>query len=173
MQQRTSQAELEHQHHQLQDLTKSKQHLQSQLAQIQDQLESVKNEHSSLSSPALVGKVLTRLVRCTTSIRTTPQRTRNPFVFGAIWYMFPVTFYIPSSWRFCIELRTALESYKAKADNYKSRLDASEIARTKAARGESQGPFSLFQLLTPLSPWFSPAISCWSRKNPNRTSRGE
>jgi hypothetical protein len=36
-----------------------------------------------------------------------------------------------------------IESYKAKEQSYQERLEAAEIARAKAARGEAFGSFSL------------------------------
>jgi hypothetical protein len=38
-----------------------------------------------------------------------------------------------------IELRTVVETYKAKEQSYQERLEAAEIARAKAARGEAYG----------------------------------
>jgi uncharacterized membrane protein len=37
------------------------------------------------------------------------------------------------------ELRTVIETYKAKEQSYQERLEAAEIARAKAARGEAYG----------------------------------
>jgi myosin protein heavy chain len=38
-----------------------------------------------------------------------------------------------------VELRTVIETYKAKEQSYQERLEAAEIARAKAARGEAYG----------------------------------
>lgn len=56
-----------------------------------------------------------------------------------------------------LELRTAIETYKAKEQSYQERLEAAEIARAKAARGEAYGEYFQNSSYSCLTAKFQPA----------------
>ncbi|KAG6878458.1 hypothetical protein C0993_006298 [Termitomyces sp. T159_Od127] len=106
VQQRTAQAEVEAQRAQNRENTQAKKQLQSEVAQLSEQLEIVKNEVSDAK-------------------RQLAKRRQEDEVNAH------------SSSAAIAELRAVVESYKAKEQSYQERLEAAEIARAKAARGEA------------------------------------
>ncbi|CCM01260.1 uncharacterized protein FIBRA_03309 [Fibroporia radiculosa] len=108
-QQRTAQAELEEQRHQVQELLLSKKQMQMDIAHLKDRLEVELASKKDDTSTKRQLQMRLQELEVTATASTTIQS----------------------------ELQTALEAYKAQTNSYLKKLDEAEIARAKIARAES------------------------------------
>jgi myosin protein heavy chain len=147
VQQRAAQLELEDQRRQVQELSKAKKQLETEVSELRDRLELeviTKNEEASESPCNCLCVGGSNSVTCfkapNVSCKPGYKTWRSlplllpPFILVGVadWLRQP-KLTIPT------ELQEAVNSYKAKAESYLAKLEEAEIARVKSARAESLG----------------------------------